>query len=94
MRLDKLTTKSQEALADADIFARRQNHQEINSLHMLAALIAQEDGTVRPVLERAGISPEVIDRAVEEALQSRPVVEGAEPGTRRMPSSGHVSAAP
>ena len=52
MRLDKLTTKSQEALADADILARKNNHQEVTSLHMLAALIDQGDGTVRPVLER------------------------------------------
>ncbi|MCP4197015.1 MAG: ATP-dependent chaperone ClpB [Proteobacteria bacterium] len=78
MRLDKLTTKSQEALADADILARQKKHQEVNSLHMLAALIAQEDGTVRPVLERAGISPAEMGGAVEEALQSRPVVEGAD----------------
>jgi ATP-dependent Clp protease ATP-binding subunit ClpB len=45
---------------------------------MLAALVAQEDGTVRPVLERAGISPEEMANAVEEALKTRPVVDGAD----------------
>jgi ATP-dependent Clp protease ATP-binding subunit ClpB len=45
---------------------------------MLSALIAQEDGTVRPVLERAGISSAEMGIAVEEALKSRPVVDGAD----------------
>ena len=55
MRLDRLTIKSREALATAEALARREAHQEVTSLHMLAALIDQQEGLVSPLLEKAGI---------------------------------------
>ncbi|MCP4600880.1 MAG: ATP-dependent chaperone ClpB [Proteobacteria bacterium] len=78
MRLDKMTVKSRDALVDADTFARKLAHQEITSLHMLASLVDQEDGVVRLVLERAGVSIKVFRLKIEEALKARPSVKGVD----------------
>ncbi|MFH1132368.1 MAG: ATP-dependent chaperone ClpB [Pseudomonadota bacterium] len=78
MRLDRMTIKSRDALTAAESMARRNNHQEVTSLHLLSALLEQEDGLVLPLLEKAGIN---IDRLVAEAKQAlvrRPKVEGAQ----------------
>ncbi|GAB4374048.1 MAG: ATP-dependent chaperone ClpB [Acidobacteriota bacterium] len=76
MRLDKLTVKSREALADADAIARQRHHQEITGLHLLAALLAQQDGLARPILERAGVALPALEAALAQALEARPRVEG------------------
>jgi len=78
MRLDKLTVKSREALGDAETLARRLGHQEVCGLHLLAALIDQPDGVVRPVLERTGATVDSIRARVEEKLGQRPRVEGGD----------------
>jgi ATP-dependent Clp protease ATP-binding subunit ClpB len=46
MRLDRLTTKSRDALTAAEALARRRDHQEVTSLHLLEALLVQEGGMV------------------------------------------------
>ena len=48
LRLDKLTIKAQEAFQEAQEVAARHDQQQIEPLHLLAALIAQTDGVVRP----------------------------------------------
>lgn len=47
MRIDKLTTKFQEALADAQSLAAGRDNQYIEPVHVLAALVAQQDGSAR-----------------------------------------------
>ena len=54
MRLDKLTIKTQEAVQDAVEIARSHENQAIEPAHVLRALIAQEDGVVRPMLQKLG----------------------------------------
>ena len=54
MRFEKLTIKSQEALARAQSLAREHQHQSIEPLHVLFALLEQEDGVARPILEKLG----------------------------------------
>ncbi|MDJ0765796.1 MAG: ATP-dependent chaperone ClpB [Myxococcota bacterium] len=78
MRLDKLTVKSREALGQADAIARKMQHQEVLGLHLLAALVDQEGGVVRPVLERAGVSTQMIHEKIGAALQKKPSVQGAD----------------
>ena len=56
MRLDKLTVKSQEAIARAQSIARERQHQGIGPAHMLAALLEQKEGVVAPVLEKLGFA--------------------------------------
>jgi ATP-dependent Clp protease ATP-binding subunit ClpB len=78
MKLDKLTVKSREAIAAAEIVARRAGHQEVKPLHVLAALVDQADGLVRPLLERAGVPIDRFRSAIQGAFDAIPKVSGAE----------------
>jgi len=78
MRLDKLTVKTREAIAAAEETARRAAHQEVTPLHVLAALVDQTDGLVRPLLERAGVSIDGLRSAIRGAFDAIPKVTGAE----------------
>ena len=53
MRMDKLTSKFQMALSDAQSLAVGRDHQFIEPAHLLAALLDQEGGAVRPLLAQA-----------------------------------------
>jgi ATP-dependent Clp protease ATP-binding subunit ClpB len=76
LRLDKLTIKAQEAFQQAQEIAARHDHQQIEPLHLLSALIAQTDGVVRPLLTRLGTPPEALAHDVETALGRLPKVSG------------------
>lgn len=77
MQLDKLTIKSQEAVHHARRLAEQAGHGEIGTLHLVAALIDQEEGIVRPLLQRLGAQPDNLRDQVESLLAKRPRVEGA-----------------
>jgi ATP-dependent Clp protease ATP-binding subunit ClpB len=76
MRFDKFTTKSQEALAEAQRLAERAGHPEVGTEHVLQALLDQKGGAVVPVLEAARIPVDRIRRALEQRFQSLPKVSG------------------
>lgn len=57
MRMDKLTTKFQLALADAQSLALGRDHQFIEPVHLMMALLDQEGGTARPLLAQGRSSP-------------------------------------
>ncbi|MBK5915068.1 ATP-dependent chaperone ClpB [Rhodocyclus purpureus] len=76
MRLDKLTTKFQQALADAQSLALGNDQQMIDPLHLLAALLRQEDGGVVSLLARAGVNTQALQNAVGQAIERLPKVEG------------------
>jgi ATP-dependent Clp protease ATP-binding subunit ClpB len=76
LRLEKLTVKAQEALQEAQEVAARHDHQQIEPMHLLAALLAQTDGVVRPILTRLGVPIEALTRDVELALERFPKVTG------------------
>jgi len=78
MRLDRLTVKSRDALATAEALARRSTQQEVTSLHLLAALLQQEDGLCTPLLEKAGIDVRLLRDEIDRKLQGKPRVEGAD----------------
>ncbi len=77
MRLDKLTTKFQEALADAQTLALGNDHAYIDPLHVLAAMLRQEDGP-RALLQRAGTNVAGLQAAAENAVKRLPQVQGQE----------------
>jgi len=77
MRFDRLTTKSQEALAGAQERASRAGNPEIEPEHLLAELIEQKEGAVRPVLEASGASPDSLKRVVEARVKQLPKMSGA-----------------
>ncbi len=84
MRLDRFTTKAQEAVREAVDQASRSGHPELHPEHVLAALLQQDGGIVAPLLRKAGVSPEAIARGVSERLAQLPRVSGgAEPGLSR-----------
>jgi len=76
MRFDKLTTKFQQALADAQSIAVGQDHQFIEPAHLLAALLAQEDGTAASLLSRAGVNVPRLREGAKQAISRLPKVEG------------------
>src|SRR5512137_1566497 len=85
IRPDKFTIKSQEAIAQAEDIAGKRGNQEIVALHLLAALLAQADGVVIPILRKLGAAPEALAGETQSAIERLPRVEG--PGA----SGAHIS---
>jgi len=77
MRFDKLTLKSQEAFQHAQQRATELEHQNIDAEHLLASLIDQEGGIVKPILEKVGADPARIRAELERHLAEAPKVKGA-----------------
>ncbi len=76
MRLDKFTTKFQQALADAQSLALGNDQQFIEPQHLLLALLQQDDGGTTSLLSRAGVNVPGLKRELEQALTRLPRVEG------------------
>jgi ATP-dependent Clp protease ATP-binding subunit ClpB len=77
MRMDKLTTKFQGALADAQSLAVGRDNQYIEPVHLMAALLDQQGGTARPLLEKAGANVAKLRSELSAALDRLPKVEGS-----------------
>jgi ATP-dependent Clp protease ATP-binding subunit ClpB len=77
MRMDRLTSKFQSALADAQSLAVGRDHSIVAPAHVLAALIDQEGGTVRPLLAKAGANVPRLRADLNAALDRLPKVDGA-----------------
>ena len=84
MRYDKFTTQLQEALSGAQSLALGQDHQFIEPQHLLAALLAQEDGGAGALIARAGGNVAALRRSLQQAIAGLPKVEGT-------PGEVHVS---
>jgi ATP-dependent Clp protease ATP-binding subunit ClpB len=84
MRMDKLTLKAQDLFYTAQEKATQHNHQEIQPVHLLSALTAQEDGLFGPIARRIGASPEQIHREAEEVIGKLPRQVGGGPGGAQM----------
>ena len=76
MRMDRLTSKFQLALADAQSLAVGRDHQFIEPAHLLLALLDQEGGSARPLLDRAGVNVNLLRSRLLEQLGRFPTVEG------------------
>ncbi len=76
MRMDKLTTKFQMALAEAQSLAVGRDHQFIEPAHVLAALLDQDGGTTRPLLARADVNANALRSKLGQLLDRMPSVEG------------------
>ncbi len=77
MRMDRLTSKFQMALADAQSLAVGRDHQFIEPLHLLTALLDQQGGTVRHLLTKADVNVHQLRAALGQALDRLPSVQGA-----------------
>ncbi|MDD5431838.1 MAG: ATP-dependent chaperone ClpB [Candidatus Omnitrophica bacterium] len=76
MRLDKFTTKLQEALQDAISLATESGHQQVEPEHLLVALLKQQDSIVAQTLEKLKISVSSTLKLLKEDLNSKPAVSG------------------
>ncbi|MEZ6188211.1 MAG: ATP-dependent chaperone ClpB [Planctomycetota bacterium] len=74
---DRLTIKSREALVAANSMAQKNGHAELGPLHLLFELVQQEDGIVRPLLEKLGVAPQQVAAAVTGKLSSLPRTQGS-----------------
>ena len=78
-RFDKLTIKSQEALAQAQGLAAEAGHPQVEPLHLLSALLAEAEGVVAPVLERIGAHGRQLRAMVDSELRRLPRATGGSP---------------
>ncbi len=76
MKFDKLTIKSQEAVAEAQSHASSRGHTAIEPAHLLRALLAQPEGSTVPVLQKLGVPIEPLQQRIEEQLERIPKVSG------------------
>lgn len=76
MRMDKLTTRFQQALADAQSQAVGRDHSMIEPAHVLLSLIDQQGGSTRPLLGKAGVNVPVLRETLTKTLDALPKVSG------------------
>ena len=76
MRMDKMTNPLQLALSDAQSLAVGRDHNFIEPLHLLAALLQQQGGMAKPLLAQAGVKVAALEGAVEQSLEALPRVTG------------------
>ena len=76
MRMDKLTSRFQQAIADAQSLAVGRDHTIIEPAHLLLALLDQQGGGTRPLLAQAGVNVPVLRERLAEALDKLPKVTG------------------
>ena len=77
MRLDKFTTKFQTAISDAQSLALGRDHQYIEPEHIATALLNQQGGSVRTILQKAGVNLNALRSGLSQALEKIPRVQGA-----------------
>ncbi|MCB1234128.1 MAG: AAA family ATPase, partial [Verrucomicrobiae bacterium] len=77
MNPNQFTLKFQEALQRAQNLASEKGHAELNTAHVLLALLEQGEGVTRPVLAKIGADPDRVDRELRAWLDRQPSVEGA-----------------
>ena len=76
MRMDKLTSRFQQAISDAQSLAVGRDHTIIEPVHLLLALLDQQGGGTRPLLAQAGVNVPVLRERLAEALDRLPKVTG------------------
>ncbi len=76
MRFDKFTIKSQELIQNAQSLASQHNHQQIEPLHLLSAMLADQEGVARTMLQKLGVPPETVAQEIGEAIERLPKVTG------------------
>jgi ATP-dependent Clp protease ATP-binding subunit ClpB len=89
-RLDKLTVKAQEAIQHAQDVAERHGHQQLVPLHLLDALLHEEQGIVRPLLQKIGANVGQLETMLASELSRLPKVSGGNVQVAVSPALGKV----
>ncbi len=90
IRFDRFTVKAQEAVQRAQSLAQDQSHQQLDPLHLLAALLDEEQGIVRGLLGKVGANVPQLTRMVDSELRHIPTVKGADVQLHLSPSLNQV----
>ena len=77
MRMDKLTSRFQQALADAQSLAVGRDHPAIEPPHLLAALLDQDGGSTQPLLQNAGVNIDLLRSRLAQAVDRLPKLGNA-----------------
>ena len=93
-RLDKLTQKAQDALQQTQALAEQNGSQVMYPLHLLIALAQEQEGIVRPVLEKCGVQPDAIVAEATRQLSSLPKTANMQPGMYLAPPLNQSSNRP
>jgi len=76
MRFDKLTVKAQEAIQNGQSEAERLQHSAVDVEHILLALLQEDAGVTRPILQKVGVDPDRVRQEVQADLERQPKVTG------------------
>ncbi len=76
MNLESCTLKTREAIQEATSIAQRNDHAQVETDHLLYALLTQEGGVVPPLVERIGVSPDILVKRLDDRLNRFPRVSG------------------
>jgi len=93
MNLDKYTQKSQEALLAAQRLAQDYQHQVVEPIHLLLALVQQEDGIVRAIITKASGGTQAIQQELTNELEKKPKVQGVNLDVSLSSQTGEVLSA-
>lgn len=77
MDIEKLTVKVQQSLNEAQLIAVKNNHQQIDTIHLFAALIAQEDGLIPNIFSKMGVNIRQLNEEINKAIERMPRVTGS-----------------
>src|SRR5436190_10987667 len=92
MRFDKFTVKAQEAVAGAQELTQKHDNPEILPLHLLGALLEEEDGIVTPLLQKTGARVDRIKQIVSDEIERLPKATGTQTGMSRIAQDVFVAA--
>jgi ATP-dependent Clp protease ATP-binding subunit ClpB len=70
MRIDKLTEKAREAVLEAQSFAEKQSHTQVEDLHILHELVTQDGGIIPAILTRIGVTPKAVTSEIEKEMKT------------------------
>ncbi|MGL4207328.1 MAG: ATP-dependent chaperone ClpB [Aeromonadaceae bacterium] len=90
MRLDRLTSKFQVAISDAQSLALGRDHQFIEPVHLMLALLDQQGGSIRPLLTLAGVDVSGLRNRLSKELDRLPKVSGVDGDVQLSPQLGRV----
>ncbi|MBJ7555299.1 ATP-dependent chaperone ClpB [Marinomonas spartinae] len=90
MRIDRLTSKLQLALSDAQSIALGQDHSYIESIHLMMALLDQQGGSTRPILQQAGVQVAKFRESLNELLTRLPIVSDHDGNVQMSPELGRL----
>src|SRR5271154_6527039 len=89
-RFEKLTVKAQEAIQHAQEIAEKHGHQQLVPLHLLEALLHEDQGIVRPLLQKIGGNVGQLETMVPSELNRLPKVSGSNAQIAAAPATGKV----